>query len=61
MLSHACCFVEVCNDDKRYLERIVKHGNIKGEVIMYKLPIDEDKTKSMDTTGVKGQKGFFCS
>ena len=43
MLSHAHCVFGVCDNDKRYSERIVKHGNVKGEVIRHKLPTNEDK------------------
>ena len=45
MPSHAFCVVGVCDNNKRYPERIVKHGNVKGEVIMHKLPTDEDLKK----------------
>ena len=56
--SHARCVVGVCDDDKGYRERIVKHGNIKGEVIMHKLPIDEDKKKWIQQKS-KGRKDFI--
>ena len=45
MPSHARYGVGVCNNSKIHPERIVKHANVKGEVIMHKLVTDEDKKK----------------
>ena len=59
MLSHAFCVVGVCNNNKRYPERIVKHGNVKGEVIIHKLPTDEDKKKVWIQQLSKCRKDFI--
>ena len=57
--SHARCVLGVCNNEKRYPERIVKHGNVKGEITMHRLPNDEEKKKVWIQQVSKERKDFI--
>ena len=59
MPSHARYVVGVCDNDKTYPERTVKHCNVKGEVIMHKLPTDGDNKKVWIQQVSKGRKDFI--
>ena len=58
MPKHTRCIVGVCDNDKRYPERMVKHSNVTGEIVMHKLPNDKVKRKAWINQVKKGRKNF---
>ena len=36
------CVIGCCDNDKRYKEKMVKHSNVHGEIVMHKLPVDPE-------------------
>lgn len=46
-MSHVRCIVGRCNNDKKYLERMIVHRNVKyGKLVFYKLPANEERQKA---------------
>ena len=46
MGKHTKCVIGVCNNDKRYPERMVKHSNVIGNIVMHSLPTKDEKIRS---------------
>jgi len=47
MGKHDRCVIGVCNNDKRYPERMEVHSNVaSGKIVMHKLPSDPNRSKA---------------
>ena len=46
-MSYDSHIVECCNNDKRYPERMIVHGNVKdhGKLVFHKLPVNEERQR----------------
>ena len=53
-MSYDRHIVECCNNDKRYPERMIVHGNVKdhGKLVFHKLPVNEESQKGWIHSGL---------
>ena len=56
MGKHTRCIIGVCNNDNRYPERMVKHSNVTGSIVMHCLPKDKTIRATWVHHILKGRK-----
>lgn len=56
MGKHTRCVIGVCDNDNRYPERMIKHSNVKGNIVMHSLPKDKDVRAAWVHQILKGRK-----
>ena len=57
-MGHDRCVVGICDNDKRYPERFIKHSHVTGKLVFHKLPADLEKRQAWINAVAKGRKDF---
>ena len=58
MPLHSRCIVGVCDNDKQFSDKKIKHSNVQGDITMHKLPVNNERKRAWIAQVSKGRKGF---
>ena len=68
MPLHSRCVVRVCDNDKRFPDKMIKHSNVQGDIKLHKLPVNNERKRawiaqvSKVRKDIQPPKNFFvCS
>ena len=58
MPLHSRCAVGVCDNDKRFPNKMIKHSNVQSDIKMHKFPVNNERKRVWITQVSKGRKNF---